>query len=295
MKKESLIPVDAPAPLLEFLLARLPGQSRNSVKHLLSRKQVLVNGILQTRFDYPLLPGQQITLLPRPAGPDLPFPILYEDKALIVVNKPAGLLSVATDTQRERTAFRLVSDLLHRRGSGERPFIVHRLDRDTSGVLLFAKSDLAKRQLQENWNHLVRKRGYWAVVEGCDLPQEGICRSNLMEKGAYRVYSTRHGEGREAITHYHVLSQRKGYSLLDISLDTGRKNQIRVHLSELGHPVAGDQKYNATSDPMGRLALHAYQLSLTCPWNDSPLSITAPPPDGFQRLFPHFFAHYSKG
>lgn len=295
MKKEALISVDAPAPLLEFLLGHVSGLSRNSVKHLLSRGQVLVNGIPQSRFDFPLLPGQTVTLLPQAKGLPLPFPILYEDKSLIVIDKPAGLLSVATDTQRERTAYRLLSHYLRQRASGERLWIVHRLDRDTSGVLLFAKSEDLKRQLQDNWNQLVHKRGYWAIAEGGSLPDSGSCRSKLVENRAHRVYSSIHKDGKEAVTHYQALSRRKDYCLLDIAIDTGRKNQIRAHLSELGHPVAGDRKYGASTDPINRLALHAYQLSLADPRDNQLLCFTAPPPDGFRRMFPQFFAEFKKG
>lgn len=286
MKRETRFPVAESASLLDFLLFHVEGQSRNSVKHLLSRGQVLVDNVPQTQFDLPLLPGQTVTVLPQAKGALLPFPVLYENAGLLAVNKPAGLLSVATESQKSRTAYRYVSDYLRARDPQSRLFVVHRLDRDTSGVLLFAKSMEQKLALQEKWNSVVKKRGYWAVVEGEGLPEQGVCRSRLTENKVHKVYSAKGDEGKEAVTHYSLLGQKKGYSLLDVHLDTGRKNQIRAHLSELGHPVVGDDKYGAQSDPLARLGLHAYELTLTDPLTGKALSFTASPPAEFLRLFP---------
>lgn len=287
MRKETVYVVDRPVPLLEFLLEVVSGRSRNSVKHLLSRGQVLVDGVPQRQFDLPLTPGRRVTLLAK--GPALPFPVLYEDKGLIVINKPAGLLSVGTDREKYRTAYRMISDCLKSRDPRARLFIVHRLDRDTSGVLLFAKSEELKNALQDSWNDRVKERRYYAVAEGEDLPDSGICRSRLTENRAHKVYSAKREDGRQAVTRYQVLARRQGYSLLDVALDTGRKNQIRAHLSELGHPVAGDEKYGAASDPMGRLALHAHRLTLTDPRAEKDISFMAIVPREFQRMFPKYF------
>ncbi len=286
MAKETTYRVEEPAFLLDFLLAHINGQSRNSVKHLLSRGQVLVDGVPRTRFDHPLRPGAQVTLLPASKGTSLPFPVLYEDDGLLVINKPAGLLSVSTEDRHQRTAYRLLADNLRGREPRSRLFVVHRLDRDTSGVLLFAKNQELKQALQENWNDLVSRREYLAVVEGDGLPDAGLFRSLLTENRIHRVYSTRGKTGKEALTRYTVLERRKGYTLLNVSIDTGRKNQIRVHLSESGHPVAGDEKYGAATDPMGRLALHAHRLALTDPKAGTSFTFTAPVPDGFRRMFP---------
>ncbi len=285
MKQETSFPVESAASLLDFLLLHVSGQSRNSVKHLLSRGQVLVDNIPQRQFDLPLAPGQMVTVLPQAKGAVLPFPVLYEDEGLLVIHKPAGLLSVSTETQKSRTAYRMTADYLRARDPHNRLFVVHRLDRDTSGVLLFTKDPALKEALQEDWNNLVKKRGYWAIVEGEDLPDSGVCRSLLTENKIHKVYSAKGSEGKEAVTRYTVLAHRKGYSLLDVELDTGRKNQIRTHLAELGHPVIGDKKYEAHSSPIGRLGLHAYELSLTDPRSGKLLSFTAPPPEGFRRMF----------
>lgn len=285
-KKEISYPVEAPGALLDFLLARVSGQSRNSVKHLLSRGQVLVNNRPQTHFDCALITGQTVTVLPQARGASLPFSILYEDAGLIAVQKPAGLLSVATETEKRRTVYRMVTDYLRARDPHARIFIVHRLDRDTSGVLLFAKDEALKHQLQDHWSTLVKKRGYWAVAEGAGLPDSGTCRTKLKENRVHRAYSARGDDGKEAVTRYRVLVRRNDYALADVELETGRKNQIRAHFSELGHPVAGDKKYGAASDPMGRLALHAYVLTLTDPRSGKLLTLSSSPPEWFRRMFP---------
>ena len=275
--------------LLPFLLREVTGKSRNTVKGLLTRRQVMVDGTVVTRFDAPLLPGQQVTLLPPEAAgaAELPFPVLYQDRDLIAVDKPAGLLSMGNEKERTRTAYRMVSDYVKAREPGGRIFIVHRLDRDTSGVLVFAKNERMKRALQDHWEALVQKRGYVAAVEG-DLPEpEGTVRSYLRETATHLVYSGPRGkEGREAVTHYRVLARGKGFSLVEVTIDTGRKNQIRVHMQDLGCLVAGDRQYGAQSDPMGRLALHAHVLRFTDPRSKKTLELKASLPRGFQKLFP---------
>lgn len=213
--------------------------------------------------------------------------IIYEDKELIVINKPAGLLSVATDIPGKSTAWRQVTDYLQIRNKRARAQVVHRLDRDTSGVLLFAKNESLKLAFQENWNELVTCRGYTAVVEGRPERAEGTIRTFLLENRAHMVYSAPERKGgKEAITHYQAMETRKGYTLMDIHIDTGRKNQIRVHMAELGCPVVGDKKYGNGADPLRRLGLHAGKLELRHPKTGQLLCFEAPLPAGFIRLFP---------
>lgn len=288
MKKKQVYQVKEATTLLAFLLQQVKGQSRNSVKHLLSRGQVLVDDTGQRRFDFPLAPGQLVFILPQSGGGALPFPLLYEDDRLIVVDKPAGLLSMGTERERDRTAYRLVTEYLRARDGLPRIFILHRLDRDTSGVLAFCKEEVFRDALQERWNDLVTKREYYAVVEGAEIPEEGLCRSALRETREHKVYSSHDRVGKEAITRYRVLARSHGYSLLSVEIETGRKNQIRVHLSELGHPVAGDKKYGAKTDPLGRLALHAYRLHFNAPNGEKGYSFAAPIPEEFRRMFPKF-------
>ena len=286
---ERRYPVTEKGYLLEFLLERVRGKSRNAVKHLLSGRQVAVDGKVVTRFDWPLEPGEVVTLLPRSREEKAaaPFPILYQDRDLIAIDKPAGLLTVGHEGERQRTAYRLLSDTL-RDGSREKKlFVVHRLDRDTSGAVLFARNEEMKRALQEDWDSLVKERIYLAVTVGAPEREEGVVRSWLRETSTRVVYSGGPGSGaKEAITRYKVLARSGEYALVRVALDTGRKNQIRVHMADLGCPVAGDKKYGDGSGPMDRLALHAARLTLTDPRTGAPLTVAAPVPRPFLRLFP---------
>ena len=281
-KQAPILTVDRADTLLPFLLSHQKGKSRNNIKALLTRGQVLVDGQAVTRHDHPLVPGQTVSLRPRLQGGDLPFPLLYEDADLLAIDKPAGLLSTANEREQERTAFRAVSDWLRDRGEG-RAFLVHRLDRDTSGVLLFAKSEAVQQRFQNEWNTLFRRRGYRAVVEGAPPEPAGTIRTQLRENRIHRVYSVRSG-GKTAVTHYQVERLGADYALLAVAIDTGRKNQIRVHFSELGCPVAGDKVYGAATDPLGRLCLHAHELSFAHPVTGAELLLRSETPRGFSRL-----------
>lgn len=283
--------VDTETGLLDFLLRRLAGKSRNNVKSLLTHREVTVDGRVVTRHDHPLKAGQTVRILrsvPRGQKQRDRLPILFEDDELLVVNKPAGLLTVAAGRyEDEQTAYRMATAHVRQDNPKARVFIVHRLDRDTSGIVLFAKNEHLKLALQENWNSLASLRGYAAVVEGHPRAKSGRIHTWLRETKTHLVYSGRGpGDGLEAITNYQVLRETSAYSLLAIQLETGRKNQIRVHLKELGHPVAGDKKYGAGTDPLGRLCLHAHQLELTHPLTRAPLRFETAIPQSFLNLFP---------
>lgn len=211
--------------------------------------------------------------------------ILYEDKDVIVVEKPSGLLTMGTERDKTRTAHTILNDYV-RKGdprSKNRIYIVHRLDRDTSGILLFAKSEAAKNFLQADWP--ATDKQYLTIVHGSLTPSEGTISSYLAENSAYSVYSTLDQTvGKLAQTKYIVLKETKGFSLVQIHLLTGRKHQIRVHLAEKGHPVVGDKKYGKGNDAYGTLALHAVSLSFTHPFNRKRLSFTTGVPVFFTRL-----------
>jgi 23S rRNA pseudouridine1911/1915/1917 synthase len=270
------------------LLETLKGKSRNNVKSLLSHKLVALDGKPVSQFDTPLTAGQKVTILsvPAPKNGTLPFPILYEDEHLIVVNKPAKLLSVATDQEKTKTAYHMVTDYVKSQHIDNRIFVLHRLDRDTSGVLMFAKDAETKEIFQNQWNNIIRRRGYRALVEGVPSPAQNTIKSYLVETKTHMIFSGDPGPGaKEAITNYEIMKVGGGYSLLDISIETGRKNQIRVQMKEIGHPVAGDKQYGARTNPIGRLCLHANELSLVHPVTGEHMSFIAKTPRDFNRVF----------
>ena len=286
--REPSYPVTEETTLLPFLLDTLRGKSRNNVKSLLSRKLVTVDGHPVSRFDTPLAPGQTVSILsvPAPKSDTLPFPILFEDDHLIVVNKPAKLLSVANEKEKTRTAYHMVTDYVKSQHIDNRIYVLHRLDRDTSGVLMFARDPETKELFQSRWNEIVTRRGYKALVEGTPRPERDTIRSYLVETKTHMIFSGDPGPGaREAITNYEVVRTGGGYSLLDISIDTGRKNQIRVHMKELGCPIAGDKQYGARTNPIGRLCLHANELSFKHPVTGEPVTFIAKTPRDFNRVF----------
>ena len=221
------------------------------------------------------------------------FNIIHEDKDIIVINKPAGMLSVSTDRQSDNTAYRLVNDYM--RNKRGRVWIVHRLDRETSGVMLFAKSERVKLILQDNWDSMAIARKYIAVVEGRVKVPERKITSWLKQTKSLVVYSSnKENDGKLAITNYRILQTSKGYTLVELTLETGRKNQIRVHMKDIGHSVAGDKKYSAATNPLNRLALHASQLTVTHPTTKKQMKFEADVPESFMRMFKKVQADSSK-
>lgn len=258
-------------PLLQCVREQLPDVPAGKSKSWLEHRQISVDGVVTSRFDFPLREGQSVRIgLSARGTSGCPLPILYEDETLFAVDKPAGLLTVATDREKERTAYRAVHD-----GGVEPLFVVHRLDRGTSGVLLFARTREAKEALQSSWDDKV-EREYLAICEGVFERKTGRLDTLLRETAAHVMYSA--PTGVRAVTNYEVTAESSRYSLLRVRIETGRKNQIRAHLSELGHPVAGDKKYGAKSDPFRRLGLHAGVLAVTHPVTGRPVRIEAPAP-----------------
>jgi len=270
LKKSHEFCVRAEDTLLEFLLKMFRNKSRNYVKGILKRGQIAVDGRVCTDYACALSPGQMVTVsMGKAHGKTAKIPILYEDDELIVVDKPAGMLAISTDKECENTAYHIITEYLKSKPKPERVFIVHRLDRETSGVMLFAKNEKLKHALQESWDSLVVRRGYTALVEGEILEHEGCISSWLKQTKTLFMYSSnREGDGKLAVTEFRTVSAMPDYSLLDITIHTGRKNQIRVHMSDMGHPIAGDKKYGAKTDPLRRLGLHASVLTIKHPYSD---------------------------
>jgi 23S rRNA pseudouridine1911/1915/1917 synthase len=266
--------------LLTFLTSVLPAKEKSNAKALLKYRAVYVNGVCVSKYNRALLPGQIVSIQSKDESQRL---ILYEDAQLLVIDKPAGLLTVAAQSGETDTAYYMMTSYVQKRNPGNRLFVVHRLDRDTSGVLLFAKTESMKHLLQDNWSKLVVTRGYTAVLEGTPLKSSGVIRSKLQETQTHIVYES--VEGQEAITQYRVLQSNDRYSLVDIRLQTGRKNQIRVHMKGMSHPVVGDKKYPSTLDPLHRLGLHAHLLEIEHPVNGKMLSFSSEVPHSFTALF----------
>ena len=276
--------------LLEFLLMTFKDQSRNSVKSLLGSHRVSIDGAPVTQFNFKLYPGDTVIISSNPIRKKTRsnLPIIFEDNDLIVINKPSKLLSVPSDNEKGSTAFRMVNDYLQQKDKHNRAFIVHRLDEDTSGVLMFAKNDKMARALTygDNWNNLVKKRGYYAIVEGTLDKKEGTIRSYLKKNSQNMMFSSKKkGDGQLAITNYKIIEENGQYSLADVDIKTGRKNQIRVHFGDLGHFIIGDDKYGEPSNPIKRLGLHAYELDIIHPFNNKLLKFQAPMPKEFLSLF----------
>lgn len=207
--------------------------------------------------------------------------IIYEDKHLLVVNKPYGILTVSTYKENERTMYHMAYSYQKQKHKSNKIFIVHRLDKDTSGVLIFAKDEKTKYLLQDNWDNLVLSRNYMAVVHG-KISGEGVIKSYLKESSRLKVYSTNDKSGKLAITKYKVISNKKSSSLVDIEILTGRKNQIRVHFSDINNPILGDRKYGI-KDNSNRLLLHAYKIVIKNPYTNEVMEFKAKLPKEFEK------------
>lgn len=280
---------EAPAGLLEFLIQSMPDRKRTTVKDYLKHRQVMVDGVVTTQWDTAVETGSEVRVNTSREFQTFSNPrikIVYEDDDIIVVNKGYGLLSVGTDSKRDGTAYSILRDYVKRVDPRQKLFIVHRLDQHTSGLMMFAKTAEAKEIMQHNWNNMVLERRYVAVVEGgAPDPSEGIVRSRLAENAEHVVYVTDDAEaGREAVTEYRTLAARGNYALVELQLATGRKNQIRVHMQQIGHPIAGDRKYGAATAPIRRLALHARTLRFVHPRTRRDMNFSTPVPASFKSL-----------
>lgn len=267
----NLYTVTEPIELLPFLLSVMKNASRNSVKSTLTRGQVMVDGKMVKQHNHALLPGQVVAIQSNKAAIKetalIGMTIVYEDNAIIVIDKEAGLLSIAAKFAQELTAHRQLINYVKQDNPNNRIYIVHRLDRDTSGVMVFAKTEKIKDAMQENWKDIVKERIYTVLVEGVVTEEKGTIKTWLVESSkAMKVHSSTYDNGGKlAITHYKKIRSNDEFTLLEAQLETGRKNQIRVHLESIGHPVAGDKKYGASTNPIKRLGLHATTLALIHP------------------------------
>jgi 23S rRNA pseudouridine1911/1915/1917 synthase len=283
-------PVEHPATLLAFLAARHPLAKKTTIRQWVKQASVHVNGRAVTRARHPLQAGDVVAI--HPTGDVLatgPLPrglkLVYEDTSLIVIDKPENLLSMASDSQREKTAYAFLMHYVRRgqRRGAERIWIVHRLDRETSGLMVFARTEGAKRELQAQWPQ-VEKR-YLAIVEGAPPADSGVLRCHLDESNPWKVHIAPPGQRtRHAVTRYRVIQQRASLTLIEVTTETGRRHQIRVQLADAGCPIIGDEKYGARSNPARRLGLHASLLRFPHPVSGECLTFESALPRPLARV-----------
>jgi 23S rRNA pseudouridine1911/1915/1917 synthase len=272
--------------LLEAIRALVPGAPNRTLRLMLQHGRVRINGETAKVASQLVAAGDEVEIVDQ--GESRPqvrgLQIVYEDKDLLLVEKPSGLLTVATEHEQERTAYAYLRQYLKERNPKQRLFIVHRLDKFASGVLVFAKSESIKARLQALFSSHNIQRKYWAIVEGRMEKDRGAIRSFLAENRAGRMHSTEDvSEGKMAVTHFRVLRRFTQLTALEVTLETGRKNQIRAHMAELGHPIVGDRSYGSKLNPMGRLGLHAFLLGFMHPMLGTPVEHTTKIPPEFAR------------
>lgn len=280
--------VETPGTLQEVGIYILSDHTPTKVKSMMRHHQFAVNGTPVSQFDFGVKTGDEFSVNFDQSFRVFKHPriqLVYEDADILVINKGYGVLSMGTDSVKTGTAYSVMREYVKYHNPRAQVFIVHRLDRDTSGLMMLAKTREAKDAMQHNWNNMVINRKYVAVVEGMIEEEKGVMRSYLAENSQFEVYSTDDAsKGQLAITRWKRLAAAGGYSLMELELDTGRKNQIRVHMKDLGHPIVGDRKYGAQSSPIHRLALHAQTLRFVHPITRQEMNFSTPIPAKFRSL-----------
>ena len=281
--------VKEPMELMAFLATKMPDASRTKLKSLLSKRVVFVDSIITTQYNFPLQSGMKVQISREKGKREFNnklLKIVYEDAYIIVVEKMQGLLSVNTDRQKERTAYHILTEYVQRSGRHHQVYIVHRLDRDTSGLMMFAKDEKTQRTLRDNWHDIVTDRRYIAVVSGEMEKDSGTVISWLTDRTLYVYSNPTDDGGAKSITHYRTIKRGNGLSLVELNLETGRKHQIRVHMQDLGHPIIGDGRYGIEEiNPIGRLALHAFKLCFYHPVTGEQMRFETSYPQNFKNLF----------
>ena len=276
--------VEKEGELLDYLYNNLD-MPKKRIKQYLTHGSIFVNNNRTTKYNYKLIPGMNIVIdTDSKNKKTLPFDILFEDEHIIVVNKPSGLLTIATEKEKDKTLYHIVREYLVSKNQYARVFIVHRLDKDTSGIVVLAKDEKTKNKLQENWNEYVSLREYVAVVHGHLKNESDTIVQKLKETKTNLVYPTKDEDGKEAITKYKVIKESENYSMVSVNIETGRKNQIRVAFQTLRNPIVGDKKYGDPRDKETRLYLHANRLKLYYPELKKDILFETPTPNEFKKI-----------
>lgn len=266
--------------LFNYLRVNISNKSKNNIKSLLKKECVLVNNRIVTKYNYVVKNGDIIEIN-KSKRINSELDIIYEDDNIIVVNKPSKLLTISNKKEKENTLYRMVSDYLKK--EKKKVFVIHRLDYDTSGVIMFAKNKEIQELYQSRWNDLAKIREYTAVVEGV-TNSEGHIQSYLKQTKTLLVYSSKSKDGYFAVTDYERIMNNDKYSMLKIHISTGRRNQIRCHMHDIKHPILGDSHYYSRYNPLGRLALHANKLVITDPISKKELAFVSKIPLEFYNL-----------
>lgn len=246
--------------LFDYLRNNIDGKSKNNIKSLLKNEVVFVNGKIVTKYNYVLCDGDVVEINKKKANNNIN--IIYEDNDIIVIDKPSKILTISNRNEKVNTLYRMVSD--HLKKEHKKVFIIHRLDFDTSGIIMFAKSQRVQKLYQDNWNDLAKIREYTAIVDGITA-NKGHIESYLKQTKTLLVYSSKNKDGLFAITDYEKIGGNSKYSMLKILISTGRRNQIRCHMADIGHPILGDYRYKCRINPIDRLCLHANRLEIINP------------------------------
>lgn len=278
--------VKEPIELMDFLITK-GNMSRNKVKTLLTHRAILVDKKITTQYNFELLPGMVVQMSKNHHQKEFrsqQLKLVYEDAYIIVIDKREGVPAVSSERKRERTVFNILTEYVQRSGKQRRIYGVHRLDREASGLMIFAKDERTKQNLQDNWERIVMERTYVAVLEGEMEKDRGVMASWMVDDKVYFAQAPVNNASEKAVTNYSTIKRVNGYSLMELELRNGRKEQIRVHMNEMGHPVVGDVKSGVDNDPLGRLALHAFRLCLYHPVTGEPLQFEIPYPISFRKL-----------
>lgn len=267
--------------LFNYLRNNINNKSKNNIKSLLKRELISVNNKTITKYDYPLKINDIIVINDCYTTKEDTLKIIYEDNNIIVIDKPTKILTISNSREKENTLYRKVSDYL--RKEKEKVFIIHRLDYDTSGVIMFAKNQKIQKLYQDNWNNIAKKREYIAIVEGI-TDDKGHIESYLKQSKTLEVYSSKNKDGLFSITDYEKIKNNNKYSMLKVLISTGRRNQIRCHMKDINHPLVGDFRYNAKTNPCKRLMLHATTLVIEDPLTKKTLTFTSNLPKEFNEI-----------